>query len=620
MHVRIGCLLCGEITQIYKKLEPTLPPDVELVYYHGVFEEIIKHVRALERANAVDVFLTAGSSAQLTMANTTLPVVEMLPSGFDFLLAVNQAVKTGNCSGIGVITYQKPLPVLHSVAGVLPVPVVEKTFRNADDLEQTLDFFWQMGIRDIIGGFLACDLARRRGMRGHNLTSEDSIKNGLDRAIDIARARKREIKKAQQWQTILEFAHEGIVATDEKGIITLFNRSAEKITGVKHEKALGQSASKLLTNSRLEQVIKTKRPELNQIQVLDDVKILTNRVPIIVNDEAVGSVATFQTIGEIQRAEQKIRRKLYDTGFVALYRFEDMVGESEALLLVKKKALHYARSSASILIQGETGTGKEVFAQSIHNASDRRKKPFVSVNCAALPPSLLESELFGYEEGAFTGAKRGGKYGLFELAHEGTIFLDEIAEIPPEIQARLLRVLEEKQVLRIGGEKIINIDIRVITATNKNLLEMVEAGSFREDLYYRINVLSLDLPPLRERKEDIRPLFEGFFLGFRQDLTPGELHKLSCHPALKRYPWPGNIRQLRNFAERLAILYHKGADVNLLLREAGLSPEDNEDWENNERQLIENTLEHFHGNKTKAAAYLGMSRTTLWRKLSEKKD
>lgn len=617
MSIRIGCLLYGGITPILKRLEPTLPKDVKLVYFSGVFEETIKQVRALEEANEVDVFLTAGSNAQIAMANTSLPVVEMLPSGFDFLLAINQAMKTKDCYGLGVITYKNKLPVLHSVKEVFPFPINEETFSSVDDVRRILDMFYDMGIRNIIGGYLACDLAEKRGIKGHSLTSEDSIKNGLDQAAAIARARKREVRKAEQWQTILKFAHDGIVATDDKGIVTLLNRSAEKIAGVAQKDALGHPVVEVLANSRLVKVMRTKKPEINQIQALGNRNILTNRVPIIVNDEVVGSVATFQTIDEIQRAEQKIRRKLYDTGFMAKNYFENMIGEDKVFRQVKEKAIKYAGSPASILIQGETGTGKEVFAQSIHNESSRRKKPFVSVNCAALPPSLLESELFGYVEGAFTGAKRGGKYGLFELAHEGTIFLDEISEIPLEIQTYLLRVLEEKQILRIGGEKIINIDIRIITATNKNLIKMVESGLFREDLYYRINVLSIKLPPLRERIVDVRLLFENFFLEYRHDLSQSELHKLSCHPALSFYSWPGNIRQLRNFSERMAILYRKGNDINALLQEAGLPWKKDEHSENSEIRVIKDTIKKFNGNKTKTASYLGMSRTTLWRRLNE---
>jgi propionate catabolism operon transcriptional regulator len=616
-------MIYGEITPIFKKLEQYLPRDVKLIYFDGIFEETLKAAQEFEEANTVDVFLSAGSNAQMTRSITSLPIVEMVPSGFDILLALQKAVRNKDCTGIGIITFCNPLPVLHSVSDILPTRIIERTFQDSKDMENALDSFQEAGINDVLGGFLSIVRAKDRNMRGYPIISENSIKSSLDHAIEIARARKNEIKKAKQWHAILEFAHEAIVATDDKGIITLFNRSAERIVGIQQNEALGQSASKVLINSRLEQIIKTKQTETNQIQILGDTKILTNRVPILVNNETVGTVATFQTIDDIQKAEQKIRRKLYDTGFVARTYFEDLSGRSEAFLRTKEKAIQYAKSNSTILIRGETGTGKELFAQSIHNASPRKKKPFVSINCASLSPSLLESELFGYAEGAFTGAKKGGKYGLFELAHQGTIFLDEIAEIPMEIQARLLRVLEEKQILRIGGEKIINIDIRIIAATNKNLAEMIKTGTFREDLYYRINVFSLNLPPVRERKEDIPSLFEGFFLGFRHDLSMEELHRISNHPDLINYPWPGNIRQLRNFAEQMSVIYNIGDNIDELIRELGIPAAEVIDTSQkpsgitgDEYQVILDMIKKFRGNRTKAAAALGISRTTLWRRLN----
>lgn len=618
MQVRIGCLLYGEAISIYKKIETTLPNDVKLIYSDGVFKETVNFIKELENSNAVDVFISSGSNAQLAKSSTSLPVVEILPSGFDILLALNKAVKSESCNGVGVLSYQKNIPYLSSVIDILPVPIIERIFNNIEDAKQVLENLAQMNIKHIIGGTFVCDIANAMGMQGYNIISLDSIKNGIERAIEVARARKIEMKKAKQWHTILEFAHEGIVATDDKGLITVFNQSAEKVTGVIKDKAIGKPASSVLQNSRLEKILKTKKSEINKIQDLNTTKIITNRVPIIVEEEVVGSVATFQTIDEIRRAEHTIRHKLYDSGFVARNSFEDMIGKSEVFHKAQKKAMKYAKSSSSILIKGESGTGKEIFAQSIHNASNRKREPFVSVNCAALSPSLLESELFGYEEGAFTGAKHGGKFGLFELAHQGTIFLDEIAEIPLEIQARLLRVLEERQIMRLGGEKVINIDIRVITATNKDLLRMIENGTFREDLYYRINVLTINLPPLRERTEDIPIFFEFFMKMFREDLSMGEIHSISRHPALSRYSWPGNIRQLRNLAERFANIYEKGDDINLLLKEEHL-PVNDEDiiYDEIEIQDILKILNSFNGNKSKTAEYLGISRSTLWRKLND---
>lgn len=285
------------------------------------------------------------------------------------------------------------------------------------------------------------------------------------------------------------------------------------------------------------------------------------------------------------------------------------------------------------LIQGETGTGKELFAQSIHNASGRKDKPFVAVNCAALPENLLESELFGYVEGAFTGARKGGKTGLFELAHEGTIFLDEISEMSMSIQARFLRVIQEKEVVRLGDDKIIPVNIRVIGATNRDLLRQVEEMKFREDLYYRLCVLTLEIPPLRMRKEDIHNLVDYFLVGKSKELnikTKGIDHDAMARLLL--YDWPGNIRQLENLVERCVVL-SRDKEISIEVMDEAISgiPQlgreaDHQyvEHENDgkkgvlkqiEKDTIMNVLEETGGNKTLAAEKLGISVTTLWRKL-----
>ena len=224
-----------------------------------------------------------------------------------------------------------------------------------------------------------------------------------------------------------------------------------------------------------------------------------------------GAVATFQPIGAIQASEQKIRLTSHKRGLIAKNTLADIAGESDPIVQAKEQAKLYAQSDSTVIIVGETGTGKEIFAQAIHNASPRARGPFVAINCAALPENLLESELFGYEGGAFTGARKEGKPGLFELAHGGTIFLDEIGEMSLAVQARLLRILEEREVMRLGGDRVIPVDVRVIAATNKDLFHKVTQKSFRQDLFYRLCVLQLRLPPLRERLEDIPHLLERFF-------------------------------------------------------------------------------------------------------------
>ncbi|MDN5347683.1 MAG: hypothetical protein PWP65_1247, partial [Clostridia bacterium] len=414
----------------------------------------------------------------------------------------------------------------------------------------------------------------------------------------------------------------------------------KEIMGFSQEQVKGKVISDIIPSLKVADVLQSGSVKLNQLQLIKDKQIIANIIPINVGGEITGAVITFEDVTTIQKTEQQIRRKLYSKGMVAKFNFKDIIGKSKAIQDTIEVAKNFGQTDSTVLITGETGTGKELFAQSIHNISKRKENPFVAINCAAFPETLLESELFGYEEGAFTGAKKGGKPGLFEMAHTGTIFLDEIGEISPTLQARLLRVLQEKEVMRIGGDKIIPINVRIIAATNKDLKKAVKEGAFREDLFYRLNVLQLKIPPLRDRKEDI-PLLIKHFLMIKE---PGLIPKLeSFIPEIcsltKDYTWPGNVREVENLVERIIAL-NKQLDIsknhNWLLKaiideQIGLCPQDNLkslpakkpnqtldiEVEQAERAAILKTLEQCKGNKTKAAKQLGISRSTLWRKLRE---
>ncbi|HGM3506130.1 TPA: sigma-54 interaction domain-containing protein [Clostridioides difficile] len=308
-----------------------------------------------------------------------------------------------------------------------------------------------------------------------------------------------------------------------------------------------------------------------------------------------------------------------------------MLGSSDSLMHSVNMAKKFAKSDSTIIITGESGTGKEIFAQSIHNYSNRFNGPFVAINCAAIPENILESELFGYVKGAFTGARNEGKAGVFELAHNGTIFLDEIGEISKDVQVKLLRVLQEREVTRIGDTKVVPINVRVITATNKNLVEQIDNNNFREDLFYRLCVLKLDLPPLRERKEDIEQLTYSIISHYNKPVSISD----SALKILSRYDFPGNIRQLKNIVERLVVMCddnfideHLVSDI--LISEPhfrkDISSAPTIDYSPNlvdnkiadyEKKLILETLEKNNGVKSATASQLGISTTTLWRKLKK---
>ena len=365
-----------------------------------------------------------------------------------------------------------------------------------------------------------------------------------------------------------------------------------------------------------------------------------------------GAILTIRETGEIEEIEKKIRKKANAKGNVARYNLDSIIGTSSAIRDCRNLLQRFGRFDGNVMITGETGTGKELFAQSIHNESARKNEPFFAINCAALPASILESELFGYSEGSFTGASKGGKPGIFELAHGGTLYLDEVTEMDPACQSKLLRVIQEREVRRVGDSKIIPVDVRIIAASNRDIWQEVVENRFREDLYYRLNIMTIKAPPLRERKEDIMLLIDHFREYYGEKYGAGFDIRFTkrAEDYLINYPWHGNVRELQNFVERLYVYGYNGVDIDVsaisgLIHEfkkgdyrvntmaesspaaaeyTGISEnraENQKKYESMkeiEMQAILDALEETDGNKTKAAEMLGMSRTTLWRRLAEK--
>ncbi len=379
-----------------------------------------------------------------------------------------------------------------------------------------------------------------------------------------------QIDRLKEMQSLLEgilhSTQDAISVCDESGIHVLINPAYTGLTGLSETDIIGKpvTADIIEGESIHLQVLKSKKPVANARLTVgkQNKEIIASAAPIIVDGELRGSVGILKDLTEMKKLSRELSlarqiiRKLE-----AKYTFDDIIAEDPQSKTLVEKGKQAARTPASILLRGESGTGKELFAHAIHNLSDRRYNQFVRVNCAAINENLLESELFGYEEGAFTGARKGGKNGLFLEAHNGTIFLDEIADIPISTQVKLLRVLQEKEIMPVGATKTINVDVRVITATNVNLEKAVEAGRFREDLYYRLNVIPIVIPPLRERKKDIQALVESMIQKFNmeygrsaRELAPEALRKLL------NYDWPGNVRELQNYISR-AMLNMKSYEI-----------------------------------------------------------
>jgi transcriptional regulator with PAS, ATPase and Fis domain len=359
-------------------------------------------------------------------------------------------------------------------------------------------------------------------------------------------------------RSVFDSLYDGVLIIDEDEVVVYVNASYTRITKVDYEKIVGNKLRDVRQGARLPNVLKNRKPIVGALREENGIEYVVNMSPIMVNGRLEGAISVvtnmndaFNLSSTINRYQNKISKleKAIKTIHRAKYVVDDMVSEDRKSLEVKKLLVKIAKKNTTLLISGESGTGKEMAAQAIHNASPRADGPFIAVNCASFHEGLLESELFGYEEGAFTGAKKEGKLGLFEAADEGTIFLDEVSEMGPEVQAKLLRTLQERTVRRIGGVREIPIDVRVITATNKDLEKMVEAGDFRQDLFYRLSVFPVILPPLRERRDDIIPLTESFLLQHKNDLKKEIAISLEAKEMLMGYGWPGNIRELKNAIE-----------------------------------------------------------------------
>ncbi|MBY2478912.1 sigma 54-interacting transcriptional regulator [Clostridioides difficile] len=350
--------------------------------------------------------------------------------------------------------------------------------------------------------------------------------------------------KIEELDTILNLSKDGILFTSKDGEINTYNSKVKDILDIK-EDIYGKHIEEIFIDSL--KVLLNEQEILDKVIIFNKKYINVNKKNIYNRDEKMGTYYSLQEITYIKKLEQNLTKKLREKGQIAKYTFKDIKTNSSKMIECIELAKKVSKSDLSILIRGESGTGKELIAQSIHNNSNRKNQPFIAVNCAAVPENLLESQLFGYDKGAFTGGLKDGKQGLFELANNGTIFLDEIGDMPLELQTKLLRVLQEKQIMPVGSHNVINIDVRIISATNKNLEQMIDKSQFREDLYYRLNTIPINIPPLRERKEDILIIMEDL-INKKLVITP-EAKKL-----IQNYKWKGNIRELQNVTSYLNIM------------------------------------------------------------------
>ena len=571
--------------------------------------------RNLSRASDYDIIVVRGmTSRALSEKYPETTIVDIKMDAFDVSSALLEAKKKfPGIRKIGLILPSSSICSASILTELLGIEVVMREVRGEEHMESTLREMVKEGCEVFIGGLTLKRVSEKMGLEYvHIKTGPSAIDSSIKDAITAAHILDRERSRLGLMKSLVNNTPDSLLIIDDKGKITAANHAASSF--FRRPNLVGMDAKELFP---LE--IYSVCDDVEVVQTIGDQTVLITEHPVHIEGEKRATYVSLRLVEDIRRTEKKIRSKLQEKGLTAKYSFSDIVTEQVEMKQLVAKALRYAHVEGNVLLTGETGTGKELFVQSMHNASPRRDKPFVAVNCAALSEQLLESELFGYTEGSFTGAQKGGKTGLFELAQGGTIFLDEIGEMPIRFQAKLLRVIQEREIRKIGGDEFIPVDVRIMSATNQNIPDLIEKGLFRRDLYYRIDLLTLHIPPLRERLDDIPAIFKRFVERKSKalNIVPPMVEKdaLEC---LKGYSWPGNIRELRNVAERAVIFSSSNCITRDTLKEIDVSVGEKKASEEKKipltseelyRRYVESglTLNDF-------ALSIGISRTTLWRK------
>jgi len=446
-------------------------------------------------------------------------------------------------------------------------------------------------------------------------------------------------ERLEMYERIFDSIYNGAMVTDADGIITHFNKPYGQFLDLDPAAQIGKNCLEAIENSRMHIVAKTGKPEINQTHRIQGQDMVVQRIPIRKDGRviAVFGQVMFKDVRDVRKLADRLsvlesKVKIYEEELINLrstrYTFDSIIGNSRSIRELKKEALNAAANQFPVLITGESGTGKELFAQAIHHSSPRKVYPFIRINCAAIPKDLLESELFGYEKGAFTGARAAGKPGKFELAHRGTVFLDEIGDLPLEMQPKLLRVVEAKEFERVGGTRVIKSDFRLISATNQNLDQMIAEGKFRKDLFYRLNVIPLNIPSLRKRKADLLPIARHLLDQLKEEAAmTGIRIDPDAATFLKQYEWPGNVRELSNMLERTLSTLESDTirytDLPFYMQRersqgsGGRKATIKDVQAKAEKDAILTALKETGYNKAQAAKLLGIHRTLLYKKMKK---
>ena len=611
--------------------------DKELkIYIEKINSQNVEEISKKYEKIGVDIIISRGNLAKKIKKIVDVEIVTIELTGYEFFETLYKCRDFKN--KIAVVENKEFIYGCSRINSILGLKLDYYQVDYIDEFKDKIQKAIYDGNKLIIGGSFGIEIKKLLNEQDVEYELVKSLKPSVEQAIDMAVslffAKRREKDRHQLLNMVLNFSKSGIVVVNDKDEIINVNPVAKEIFQLEDENIIGEKSQEILPNLRLKTIIDTEESEMSVTEKHFNSTVVIDRIPMSTEDEVKGAIAFINKASEIVAMGGDLRRDLSKTGLTAKYQFCNIAGESDKILTTLKLAKAYSKTESTILLLGETGTGKELFAQSIHNSSSRKDKPFVAVNCAALPTNLLESELFGYDEGAFTGAKKTGKPGLFELAHKGTLFLDEIGEIDMSVQTKLLRVLQEHQIRRVGDTRVIPVDVRIIAATNRNLYDEIRNGNFRSDLFYRINILNLSIPPLRDRKNDIKILINKFLSKYNQNsLENQKIVSPNTIKLLEDYYWPGNVRELENVVERIVVIYKIGMgerEIHSFIQECCNLDERDEKLkvslgdekncltiEESEKNLIERALQIHGANKSNTAKQLGIDRTTLLRKIKK---
>ena len=627
--IKIACLTFGINQEVFLNAKKRFSGnDIELVLRSCDFENIEDIVEE-EWKNGAEVFVSSGANLGIFQEQFEYPIVPIEASFLDYYYCLKEALTMGD--RIAVAFYKVvPKDLITNLENILGIKIKVIEFNTKNEIREKIQ---KNDFDVIVGGALVQEIANEENIKSAFIyPGEETITEAIKSAIFMAKNILKEQHRMEMNRVFFEELPNAVFEVDKNGKVVNCNDSFTKLLGKSKMLIKGKYTEELLPEIEKAMYLFEKDESEGQFITINSkvYHVLASSIRSA-NMSFTGTILVLQEVSQIEKAEKDYNARnkitLVQRGMKAKYHFDDIIGESKAILEAKSLAKTYAKTNYNIMIHGETGSGKELFAQSIHNASDRCEEPFVAINCGALPESLLESELFGYSEGAFTGGKKGGKPGIFEIGNHGTIFLDEVGEMSPKLQVRLLRVLQEKEIMRIGDNKIIPVDVRIISATNKTFEEMV-LEKYRKDLLYRMNVLSLELPRLKDRELDIVTIFKYLVDNIDEDIYTD--YDDSVYKILGMYSWPGNVRELENVCMRFSLFVRDNKKVlpdnkvkDVLVKCIG---EDVFIKDYLEQIGYGNSKERNIGDLTKSiksvckiddeklSEYLGISRSTLWRK------